>query len=131
MRSAAWAVGAYMFAGIMLVMIGMFQIIDGLVAIFNDTFYTKLGDYWLKFDVTTWGWIHLVMGIVMVAAGYGLLAGQTWGRIVAIVVAVIGAIENFAFIPYYPFWSILIIAMCIWVVWSLTMHGREIAESRM
>jgi hypothetical protein len=127
-NSASWAYGLIAFAGIMLVMIGMFQAINGLVAIFNDTFFLPVGDYWLEFDITAWGWIHLILGILTVVAGYGLLAGQSWARIYAIVIAVVVAVENFAFVPYYPFWSILMIALCVLVIWALATHGRDLAE---
>jgi hypothetical protein len=105
----------------------MFQAINGLVALFNDTFYANIGDYWLEFDITAWGWIHLIFGILMVVAGYALLSGQTWGRIAAIAVAVVVAIENFAFIPYQPFWSILVIALCVLTIWALVTHGEDMA----
>lgn len=128
MRSGGMAFGMIAFAGIMMVMIGMFQAIDGLVAIFNDTFFLPVGDYWLSIDVTTWGWIHLFLGILTVVAGYGLLAGQSWARFYAIVMAVLIAINNFAFIPYYPFWSILVIALCVLVIWALVTRGSDLAN---
>ncbi len=82
-----------------------------------------------EFDTTSWGWIHLIAGIVVLLAGFGVLAGQTWARVVGIMVATLSAIANFMFIPYYPIWSILIIALDVFVIWALAVHGREFASA--
>jgi len=121
------AIGFAYFAGIMLVMGGIFQAFDGLVALFKNEFYLKTPNYLLQFDVTTWGWIHLLLGVLMLLAGFGLIAGQTWARVVGIIVAVLSALTNFAFIPYYPIWSIIIIVIDVFVIWALAAHGRELA----
>ena len=107
----------------MLVTVGIFQLIAGLVAIFDDDFYVVAENYTFNVDTTGWGWIHLLLGILFVLAGYGLFTGATWAAVTAIVLAVLSAIANFFFIPYYPFWSLLIIALNIWVIWSLTRPG--------
>ena len=82
----------------------------------------------LKFDVTAWGWIHLIAGIVVLLAGFALFSGAVWARTVGVILALVSAIANFAWLPYYPVWSILIIAVDIAVIWALTVHGRDIAE---
>jgi len=117
---SGWVVGGITFAGTMLILIGMFQAIDGLVAIVNDDFFVVSKNYTFDLDTSAWGWIHLLLGILLLLAGYGLMSGATWAAAVAIVLAVLTAIENFFFIPYYPFWSILVIALCVWVIWALT-----------
>jgi hypothetical protein len=127
MREQSLAFGFIMFAGIIMVVLGAFQALQGLVAIFEDTFYVVSPNYWLEFDVTAWGWIHLIAGIIVSVAGVGLLAGQTWARAVAIAVAGLSAIINFMFIPYYPVWSLLIIALNTIVIWAVAVHGRELA----
>jgi hypothetical protein len=71
------------------------------------------------------GWIHLLLGLLVAFAGWGLLSGQTWARVVAITLAVLSAIANFLWLPYYPFWSMLIIAVDIFVIWAIAAHGRE------
>ncbi|HSO56100.1 MAG TPA: hypothetical protein VL330_25905, partial [Actinomycetes bacterium] len=81
-----------------------------------------------QFDATTWGWIHLVLGVIMAAAGWGLLSGKTWARAVAITLAVLSAIANFLFIPYYPFWSLLIITLDVFVIWAVAAHGGDLRE---
>ncbi|HMG29886.1 MAG TPA: hypothetical protein VK585_07185 [Jiangellaceae bacterium] len=121
------AVGLVVFAAIMMIMIGVFHAITGLAALFDDAFYVATPNYLLEFDVTTWGWIHLIAGILVALAGVALFSGQTWARAVGITLAFVSAIANFAFIPYYPVWSLLIIALNVFVIWALAAHGREMA----
>ncbi|HET6172772.1 MAG TPA: hypothetical protein VFD90_09205 [Gaiellales bacterium] len=112
-----------MFAAVMMLTLGVFQAISGLVAIFNDTWYVKPANYTFDLNVTAWGWVHLVLGIVMVFAGWALFSGRLWAAMVALFLAFVSAVENFFFIPYYPFWAITIIALDVWVIWSLTRPG--------
>jgi hypothetical protein len=127
---SGWAVGFTVFAAVMMLMVGAWQALAGLIAIFENEFYLATRNYLFELDATTWGWIHLVVGIIVALAGWGLLTGKTWARIVGITLAAISATTNFLFIPYYPFWSILIIAVDIFVIWALTAHGREFKELR-
>lgn len=124
---SGWAIGWSAFAGSMLLVAGTLQILDGLVALFNDEFYVRLENYTYKLDVTAWGWIHLLMGIVLVAAGVGIFKGHVFGRTVGVIAASLSLIANFMWLPYYPVWSIIIIAICIAIIWALTAHGRDIA----
>jgi hypothetical protein len=125
---SGWAVGGTVFAAVMMLMVGIFQALQGLVAIFENEFYVQTRNYLFQFDATTWGWIHLLVGLLVAFAGWGLLSGQTWARIVGITLAALSATANFLFIPYYPFWSILIIAVDIFVIWALAAHGRQFKE---
>jgi hypothetical protein len=120
---SGWAVGGITFAGVMMIMIGAFQAIAGLVAIIDDDFYVVGRNYTFDIDTTAWGWIHLLLGALVLLAGIYLFRGAPWAAVTAVVLAVISAIANFFFIPYYPFWSLLMIAMAIWVIWSLTRPG--------
>jgi hypothetical protein len=117
---SGWANGAIIFAAALLLLIGSFQIVAGLVAIFDDNFYVVTRNYTFDLDTTAWGWIHLLVGILLVVTAMGLGSGKTWARVAAIVLAIVSAIENFFFIPYYPFWSIVVIAFDAWVIWALT-----------
>jgi hypothetical protein len=121
--TSGWAVGFILFAAIMLIMAGIFQAFDGLVALFNDTFYVTTREYVFQFDVTAWGWIHLILGVVVALAGWGLLSGRTWARVLGITVAVLSAIANFLWLPYYPFWALTIIALDVFVIWAIAVHG--------
>lgn len=117
---SGWALGGVAFAGFMLILIGAFQAVIGFAAIFEDGFFVIGREYAYDIDVTAWGWAHLVLGVLLASTGTGLLLGQGWATLVAIVLALLSAIANFVFIPYYPFWAIVVIAVDIWVVWALT-----------
>jgi hypothetical protein len=127
-QTSGMAVGFILFAAIMMLMVGVFQALQGLIGIFENEFYVQTRNYLFQFDATTWGWIHLVLGLLVAFAGWGLLSGQTWARVVGITLAALSATANFLFIPYYPFWSTVIIAVDIFVIWALTAHGREYRE---
>jgi hypothetical protein len=118
-----WATGGVIFAATMMITIGAWQIIAGLVAIFDDDFYVVPPNYTFDLDVKTWGWIFLILGIFIFLAALALFAGRTWAIIVAILIATLSAITNFLSIPYYPFWSLLIIAVDVFVIWSLCRVG--------
>ena len=120
---SGWAAGGIIFAATILIMVGVFQAIAGLVAIIDDEFYVVTRNYTFDLDTSGWGWIHLLIGLALVATGWALFARQTWAGVAAIVLAMLSAIANFFFIPYYPFWSILLIALDVWVIWALTRPG--------
>jgi hypothetical protein len=120
---SGWATGGLFFAATIMVMVGIFQAIAGLAAIFEDQFYVLTPNYTFDLDVTAWGWIHLLLGIVVGIAGWALFVRKVWAGAFAIVLAVLSAVANFFFIPYYPFWSILVIALDVWVIWALTRPG--------
>jgi len=106
-----------------MLLMALFQFFEGLAAVIKGNFYVVVPNYAFNVDVTTWGWIHLIIGILMAVAGWALFSGQLWAALTAMFLCFISAIDNFFFIPYYPFWSILIIALNIWVIWSLTRPG--------
>lgn len=125
--STGWA-GWAIFAGFMMIMIGMFHAIAGLAGIIEDTFYAVSPNYVFEFDATTWGWIHLVAGILVFLAGFGVLSGAVWARTVGVLLALVSAVANFAFLPYSPFLSIVIIVIDVFVIYALTAHGRELTR---
>lgn len=120
---SGWAVAGITFAGTILIVLGIFQAIEGLAAIFDDQFYVVTQNYAFDLDVTAWGWIHLLLGVLLVLVGFALLGGSAWAGVTAIVLAVLSAISNFFFIPYYPFWSLLMIGLAIWIIWAITRPG--------
>jgi uncharacterized membrane protein len=127
-ETSGWAVGYAAFAGFILIIIGIFQAIAGIVGIAEDEFFV-VGQKWVfEFDVTTWGWIHLIIGIVLVLAGVGIFTGNVLARTVGVFVASISAVANFLWLPYYPVWSIVMIALNVAIIWALTAHGRDIAR---
>ena len=124
---SSWAVGWAGFAGVMMIMVGVFDIVQGLVALFNDEFFVVTQEWVFEFDITAWGWIQLILGVVLIASGIGIFSGNVAARTVGVIVAGLAAIANFAWLPYYPVWSIIVIAICIAVIWALTAHGRDIS----
>jgi hypothetical protein len=126
---SGWAVGWTVFAAVMLWLIGAFHAIAGLIGIVEDELYVVGREYIFQFDVTTWGWIHLIMGIIVIAAGVGLFSGAAWARTVGVIVAIVSILANFAWLPWYPIWSITMIAIGILVIWALTIHGRDITAT--
>ena len=122
------AVGVTVFAAVMLIMIGAFQAIQGLVALVNDTFYVAGEKYIFTLDLTSWGWIHLLLGAVIAVAGYFVLQGKVWARTVGVIVASLSALFNFAWLPHYPLWGLTIIALDVFVIWALTVHGKDITR---
>jgi hypothetical protein len=122
----AW-VGWIFFGGTMMVMLGAFHAVAGLVALFDDTYYL-VGSNGLvvSVDYTAWGWAHLVLGGLAIAAGLGVMVGQTWARVAAICLAGLSALVNLAFMSAYPLWSVLIIALDVVVIYALAVHGREV-----
>lgn len=124
-RTQGWAAGVVVFAGVLLITVATFQVLQGLAAILEDDVYVTGIKYAYEIDLTTWGWIHLLVGAIGVIVGLSLLSGQTWARVAGIVIAALGAIANFAFLPYYPFWSMLIIAFNVLVVWAIATQMRN------
>jgi len=128
-RTSGWAVGFVVFAAVMMMLAGGFQTIAGIAAIFEDEFFVVGPNYVYDIDVTAWGWIHLILGVILFAAGAGVLSGATWARVVGITLASLSAFANFFFIPYYPVWSIVIIALDVAVIWALSVYGRREAAA--
>jgi len=114
-----WAGGFSMFAAAMMILLGVLEAFQGLGAIINDQFFVKVGEYAFKVDITAWGWIHLILGLAIAGTGYFVITGATWARIVGIVLAGLTALANFLSLPYYPLWSIVVIALCVAAIWGL------------
>ena len=122
-RVSGWAVGGITFAAVVLMLIGFFQLVAGLSAIIDDEFFVVTRNYTFDLDTSAWGWVHLLLGLLLVFTAWGLFIGAGWAVVVGIFLAGLSALANFFFIPYYPFWAILVIALDVWVIWSLTRPG--------
>ena len=119
-------VGWVTFAAMMMLMVGTFQIIEGLTSLFNSGYYVVASkNLVVNVNYTAWGWTHLALGALALAAAFGVLAGQLWGRIVGIAMALVSSIVNLAFIGAYPLWSITVITLDVIVIYALAMHGKE------
>jgi hypothetical protein len=127
----AWT-GWVVFASMMMILVGSFQAIEGLVALFDDGFYhVTQGGLVVDVDYNVWGWTHLLLGGLLIACGAGVLAGNIVARTVAVVIAMLSALVNLLFIEAYPIWSILIITIDVLVIYALIVHGRELKASSM
>ena len=121
---AMW-VGWIGFAGVMMIMIGFFNIIDGLVALFKNNFYVVGPNGLLVLNLTGWGWVHLVVGVLAVLAGFALFTGADWARVVAVILAAFNAVTQLAFLNAYPVWATIVIALDVVVIWAIVVHGKE------
>lgn len=113
------------FAGVMMIIVGILGAIAGLVAIVNDTWVVWTNSNALVVDLTAWGWIHLIIGIVVVLAGFGLFTGNILARTIAVIVASVSLIANFLWLPAYPIWSLVVITIDVLVLWAVIAHGGE------
>ena len=125
-EATAWA-GMVTFGAMMMILLGTFQTIAGLVALFDDGYY-KVASSGLVVhaDYTAWGWLHLVVGLVALAAGTGLMTGAMWARITGVAVAMVSAVVNLAFVAAYPVWAVMMITLDVLVIYAITAHGREL-----
>lgn len=120
----AGARGLIAFAAWMMILIGFFHVISGIGGITSDTVYVATPDYLLALDSTAWGWIHLLLGVLAMAAGGSLFSGAVWARTVGVGMAIVSAVSTFAFLPSAPVWAVVILAIDVMVIWALTAHGR-------
>ena len=111
--------GLVKFAGVMLIISGLWGVVTGISGILADKIFVTTPQYVYYFDVTAWGWVHLILGLLVAGAGFGVLKGAAWARILGVALASASLLVNFAFIPYYPIWSILIIALDVLIIWQL------------
>ncbi|MET8130563.1 hypothetical protein ABZV24_01000 [Streptomyces sp. NPDC005251] len=123
--TGAGASGLVTFAGVMLFIAGVLDLFRGIMAIANDDVFVSTPNYVFKFDLTSWGWIQLVLGVIAMAVSVGLFSRATWARVVAIGIAGLLIIANFLSIPYYPVWSLTLIALYAFVIWALCVVRRE------
>ncbi|MFE3290803.1 hypothetical protein [Rhodococcus sp. NPDC059234] len=114
------ATGTSIGAAILLVTVGVLQVLQGISAVAKDDVFVVGVSYTYKFDLTSWGWIHIVLGALIVLVGIALFTGAGWARICAIGIAALSLIANFLWLPYYPWWSVLIIALDIVVIWAVS-----------
>ena len=128
-ETSPWVRGFATFAGVLMIVSGVFGVISGLAALFENEIYVAAPRYVFAFDLTTWGWIHLLVGLLVIAAGAAVLSGRLWGRVVGIVLAALSMLANFLFVPYYPVWSLLVIALDVAVIWALCLYNRDAAAT--
>ena len=125
-KEMVWADGGTIFAAVLLTTVGVFQALEGISAIAKDDVFVSTTNYVFDIDLTAWGWVHLLLGVVAVVVGVSILYGKGWAMIAGIVIAMVSALANFMFMPYYPLWALVLIAFDLFVIWSLsTVRGAR------
>jgi hypothetical protein len=120
------------FAGLMMVLIGVLNVIQGLIAIIRDNYYVLTAEQIIVFDLTTWGWIMLIWGVIVGFAGYALATGAGWARWFTIVVASLNVILQLGFVGsgQYPLWALMVLALSVLVLYALTVRWKDVEEVR-
>ncbi|MFD5399584.1 hypothetical protein ACFWJW_35925 [Streptomyces sp. NPDC127097] len=119
------------FAAVLMIFGGAMAFLEGISAIAKDQVFVTTQNYVFSFNLTGWGWIHLILGIIILLAGVALLAtGAMWARIIGVILAGLGALANFLWIPHYPFWAIVLIAIDIFIIWALCTNSHRHAATR-
>ena len=127
-REVTGWVGWSVFAAVILIMVGVFNIIAGLIAIFDDKWLAGSGGALFVWDSTAWGWITLIVGIIVLFAAFAILKGQVWGRTIGVIVALLNAANQLSTIRAYPVWSLIVILLDVFVIYALTVHGGELKQ---
>lgn len=125
-KTSGLAAGWATFAGVLLMTVGFFHTIAGVTAVLEDEVYTVTEDWVFKFDLTAWGWIHVIAGVLVFLTGVGILTGNVVARMTGVVLASVSAIVNFAYMPWYPLWAIVMIAGNVAVIWALLPHRQSV-----
>lgn len=120
-----WATGLTAFAAVMLFLAGLLAVFRGVMAIAEDEVFVSTPDYVFEFDLTGWGWIHLALGALAVIVSIGLFTAATWARVLGVAVAGLVIIANFLSLPYYPVWSVIMIAVSGFIIWALCVVRRD------
>ncbi|MBV7694131.1 hypothetical protein [Streptomyces sp. TRM70350] len=126
-RREGWATGGVVFAGVLMLCGGLLAVLQGIAAIAADDVYARVGTYVYELNLTGWGWIHLVVGVLVAVTGWGLLMGAAWARVAGITLAALSLVLQFLFLPYQPVWSVVIMAIDVFVIWALAAY-REPAR---
>ena len=125
-REMAWASSFAVFAGLMMIIVGLNQALLGFAGVLEDDVYVPVQDYVYGFDLTTWGWLHLGFGLVLVLMGVSVLRGKAWARAAGIWLVMLNLVASFVFIPYYPVWAVLLIALNVAVIWGLARYDGDL-----
>jgi hypothetical protein len=126
--ASGW-VGWIVFAAVLLIMDGIFQIVIGMTALFNPSWFVLTQHGLAVFNLTTWGWVQSLLGLLLIGVGWSLFHASVVGRTLAVFIAALSAVANLAFISAYPIWSIVVIVVDILVIYALVVHGGEMREA--
>ncbi|GGV18641.1 DUF7144 family membrane protein [Streptomyces spectabilis] len=122
---SGWATGGTLFAGVLMFVYGILSVLEGIAGIAKDDVYARIGDYVYKFNLTTWGWIHLVLGVLVAVTGWGILKGADWARATGIALAAVAMVAQFLWLPYTPLWALISLAIGAFIIWALCTDGSR------
>lgn len=125
-----WAAGGAIFAGVLMLVHGVLFVLQGIAAIAKDEVYVRLDDYLYMINLTGWGWILLILGILSVFIGWGILSGAVWARATGIMLAALSLVAQFLFLPYAPVWSVVMMAIDVFVIWALAVYHPATADAK-
>ncbi|MFE6775284.1 hypothetical protein [Streptomyces sp. NPDC057702] len=123
--NSGWATGGVLLAGVLMLVHGVLSVLQGIAAITKDNVYVNLNDYIYRVSLTGWGWTLLILGAITALVGIGILADQSWARMTGILLAALGLIAQFLFLPYAPVWSIAMMALAVFVIWALSTYHPD------
>ncbi|WP_433291469.1 DUF7144 family membrane protein [Actinoplanes sp. CA-030573] len=124
----AW-IGMVAFGGFMIVLTGIFHLIEGIVALADDDFYVaRPAGLALSWSYTQWGWLHVVVGVLALAAGTGIFLGQLWARVAGVAIALVSAFASMLYLPAYPLWSVILIVIDVLIIYALLAHGGDVRD---
>ncbi|MFE0463842.1 hypothetical protein ACFW1A_31765 [Kitasatospora sp. NPDC058965] len=126
--NSGWVTGLVLFAGVMMMVTGLLDLFQGIVAVAKDDLIVTTPNYVFRFNLTSWGWIHIVLGALVAVSGFFVLKGAAWARFVAIALAGLSVIAAFLWLPYYPIWNIVVIALDVFVIWALCVFHKDPEE---
>ena len=123
--NSGWVTGMVLFAGVLMMLNGLMDVFRGIMAVAKDDVFVSTPNYVFQFDLTAWGWIHMGVGVLLAVTGFFLLKGAQWARFAGIFLASLSAVESFLALPYYPLWSLVVIALDVFVIWALCVYRQD------
>ena len=127
-RVSPVATGLAVFAGALMIVSGIGAVLQGIAAVFNDEIFASTPQYTFALDLTSWGWIHVFLGVLVGLAGVAVIRGQVWGRFIGIALVGLSLIAIFMFLPHYPMWAIVTITLDAAIIWALAVHREGRAQ---
>ncbi|MEU1055029.1 hypothetical protein ABZ397_21090 [Streptomyces sp. NPDC005876] len=124
-RHRSWVTGGIVFAGVLLLCNGALAVLQGIAAVAEDDVYARIGSYVYEMNLTGWGVLHIVLGALALVIGYGMLKDLAWARFAGILLASLSLVAQFLFLPYAPVWAVVMMALDVFVIWSLASRQEE------
>lgn len=127
-ESVSKGTGWVTFASVLLIISGLLHLMEGLVALFNNNVYLVTEKALIAFNFTAWGWIHIILGIILLTAASSVLVGGYWGRTIGVIVAIFSIVANMSFMSSYPIWSLIMIAIDVFIIYALIIRAGALRQ---